>query len=61
MALLLATVASLVAVFLAVVAISRGFAFTSGFSMSASYFTVTTTKSNLLLVCVSSAVSLLAA
>ncbi len=56
--LLLVTVASSVAVFLAVVAISREFAFTSGFSVSASYFTVTTTKSNLLLVCVSSAATI---
>jgi hypothetical protein len=57
-ALLLATAASPVAVFLTVAAISREFAFTSGFSMSVSYFTVTTTKSNLLLVCVSSAATI---
>jgi hypothetical protein len=56
--LLLATVASPVAVFLAVVALSREFAFTSGFSVSASYFSVTTTKSNLLLVCVSSSATI---
>jgi hypothetical protein len=57
-ALLPATVASPVAVFLAVVAISREFAFTRGFSMSASYFTITTTKSKLVLVCVSSAATI---
>jgi hypothetical protein len=53
--LLFATGACSVAKFLAVMAIPRELAFTSRFSMSASYFIVTTSKTNLLLISVSSA------